>query len=481
MEHKLWIGGEWQESQKGERMPVINPATGSELAMVSKAAPEDVDRAVRQADASFKAGVWSRLTPGERSQTLWRWADLIEAESDSLAHLESENTGKPYQLVSRAEDLPFAVDNLRFFAAAARDIQGFSAGEYTQGYTSLLRRDPVGVVGQITPWNYPLVMAIWKAAPALAAGCSVVLKPAPGTPLTTLTAGRELSAEAGIPGRVFNVVNGGNTTGAALVDHSLVRMISLTGSTATGQRVMHSAATTLKRVQLELGGKAPLLVMEDADVETVAEKAAWAATYNSGQDCTAATRVYVPHAMKDSMQEALVSAMNAIQVGRPFDKEVEMGPLISATQQERVQGFVDRARAAGAKILTGGGPCPDFPDGYFFQPTLITEADQHSEILQQEVFGPVLTLSSYGSEAEAIHLANDVPYGLAASLWTHDLERALRISREMEFGTVWVNDHLVLCSETPHGGSKHSGFGKDLSLESMREYQMTRHIMIATP
>jgi betaine-aldehyde dehydrogenase len=480
MQHKLWIGGEWQESQKGERMGVINPATGSDLATVSKAGPEDVDRAVRQADASFKAGVWSRLTPGERSLILWRWADLIEAEADSLAQLESENTGKPYQRVSRAEDLPFAVDNLRFFAATARDIQGASAGEYTQGYTSLLRRDPVGVVGQITPWNYPLVMAIWKAAPALAAGCSVVLKPAPGTPLTTLRLA-ELSAQAGMPAGVFNVVTGGNTTGAALVDHSLVRMISLTGSTITGQQVMRSAATTLKRVQLELGGKAPLLVLEDADVETVAEKAAWAATYNSGQDCTAATRVYVPHAMHDSMQEALVSAMNAIQVGMPFDDEVEMGPLISTTQRERVQGFVDRAGAAGAKILTGGGPCQDFPDGYFFQPTLIAEADQHSEILQQEVFGPVLTLSSYGSEAEAIHLANDVAYGLAASLWTQDLDRALQISRQMEFGTVWINDHLVLCSETPHGGVKHSGFGKDLSLESMREYQITRHIMIATP
>ncbi len=479
MEHKLWIGGEWQESQKGERMRVINPATGSELATVSRAGPEDVDRAVRQADASFKAGVWSRLTPGERSQILWRWADLIEGEADSLAHLESENTGKPYQRVSRAEDLPFAVDNLRFFAAAARDIQGSSAGEYTQGYTSILRRDPVGVVGQITPWNYPLVMAIWKAAPALAAGCSVVLKPAPGTPLTTLRLA-ELSAQAGMPAGVFNVVTGGNTTGAALVDHSLVRMISLTGSTITGQQVMRSAATTLKRVQLELGGKAPLLVLEDADVETVAEKAAWAATYNSGQDCTAATRVYVPHGMKDSMQEALVSAMNAIQVGMPFDNEVDMGPLISATQRERVQGFVDRAGAAGAKILTGGGPYLDFPEGYFFQPTLIAEADQYSEIQQQEVFGPVLTLSSYGSEEEAIHLANDVPYGLAASLWTQDLDRALWISRQMEFGTVWINDHLVLCSEAPHGGVKHSGFGKDLSLESMREYQITRHIMIAT-
>jgi betaine-aldehyde dehydrogenase len=477
MQHKLWINGAWSESDGGSSMAIENPATGEQIAEVVDGSRADVDRAVRAAHEAFYDGRWSRKTPADRSLALFRLADLLDQRAEAFARVESENTGKPYQAVSLGGDIPFAVDNLRFFAAAARDTHGNRAGEYATGYTSIFRREPVGVVGQIAPWNYPLMMAAWKIGPALAAGCTIVLKPAPTTPLTTLMLG-ELIAEAGIPEGVVNIVTGGNATGQAIVEHPDVRMVSLTGSTNTGKKIMQTAADTLKRVHLELGGKAPFIIFDDADVELVASKATVAATLNTGQDCTAATRVYVDQARVGQVTEAIVESMRAVKIGAPFDEATEMGPFVSRAQRERVQSFIERARSSGAKVLTGGNVPGGFDRGYFFEPTVITDVDQRSEIVQSEVFGPVLTISTFREEDEALRLGNDVLYGLAASVWTNDIGRAMKFGSDLEFGTVWINDHLPLTSETPHGGFKQSGFGKDLSSEAVGDYQITKHVMI---
>ena len=351
------------------------------------------------------------------------------------------------------------------------------AGEYWPGYTSMYRRDPVGVVGQIAPWNYPLMMAIWKIGPALAAGCTTVFKPASLTPLTSLMLA-DIIKEAGIPDGVVNIITG-RKAGQLLVEHPDIRMISVTGSTEVGQTIMKTAANTIKRVHLELGGKAPVLVFEDADVDLVATKVALAGTINTGQDCTAATRVYVAESLRKKVEEALVEAVRNTKIGDPFADDTLIGPMISGGQRESVGGFVERAKKDGAKVLTGGRVPKDFQQGYYYEPTIIADANQKSEIIQSEVFGPVLTINSFKDEEEAIKLGNDVVYGLAASVFTKDVGRVMRVSELLEFGTVWVNDHIPLASETPHGGFKQSGFGKDLSAEAVGDYQVTKHVMIA--
>lgn len=477
MEYKLWIDGKWVDSKGRGTISVENPATGKKIAEVLDASAEDVNYAVETAKTAFYDGRWSRLTPAERSKALWKFADLLEKHAEEFAKVESENTGKPYKFVSLGADLPFSIDNLRFFSGAARDTHGNHAGEYMPGYTSIYRREPVGVVGQIAPWNYPLMMGVWKIGPALAAGCTTVFKPASITPLTSLMLG-ELIKEAGIPDGVVNIITG-RSAGRLLVEHPDIRLISVTGSTEVGQTIMKTAADTVKRVHLELGGKAPVLVFDDADVDVVAAKVALAGTINTGQDCTAATRVYVAEGLRKKVEEALVAAVRNTKVGDPFDDDTLIGPMISGGQRDSVIGFVERARKTGAKILTGGQIPKGFQQGYYYEPTIIADADQKSEIIQSEVFGPVITINSFKEEAEAVTLGNDVVYGLAASVFTKDVGRALRVSQQLEFGTVWVNDHIPLVSEAPHGGFKQSGFGKDLSAESVGDYLITKHVMVA--
>ena len=466
-------------SEGGRWIEVHSPATGELVGRVPDGTEADVDRAVAAARAAFRDGRWQRMALAARVATMERLGDLLDREADALARLETLQTGTTYKL-RRDSDLAFASDNLRFFATQIRNLEGKAAYEYSGAHTSFVRREPLGVVAQVSPWNYPLWMAIWKIGPALAAGNSIVLKPASATPLTTIRLA-ELALEAGLPAGVLNVVTGrGDVVGAALAGHMDVDLISLTGDTETGKRIQALAAANLKRVHLELGGKAPFIVCADADIEAAARGATAGALINGGQDCTAATRAYVQREVYDAFVARTAELFDTVRIGDPFDPATDLGTLISDAQVARVAGFVERAVAAGARVLVGGQrpDVPGFPDGAFYRPTLIVDCEQDSEIVQDEVFGPVLTVMPFDTLDTALTLANDTRYGLAASIWTRDVFAALEAARTLDFGHVQVNDHLMVTSEMPHGGFKQSGSGKDMSSYSFEEYTRVKHVML---
>ena len=450
---------------------IINPATGQVIREIADSTTKQVDEAISRALTAFTP--WSELTPGERSKKILDYADLLEKHADEICEVEVSETGKPWSTM-RDGEFPFGLDNLRFFAGAARSLDGTGAGSFNHGYTSLLVRKPVGVIGSISPWNFPFIMAIWKIGPALAAGNTVVIKPAPQTPSSTIKL-IELAKQIFAPGTI-EVILGDAEVAQQLVKDPRISMVSITGSSDSGRKVMQAASETTKRVHLELGGKAPVIVREDADLSQVAQAISLACTYNSGQDCTAATRIYAHHSVVKDLEKLMKQKMESIKVGDPKDKSSDIGPLISEKHRYLVHQKVQKAINDGATLITGGKVIDGI--GFYYTPTLLSDVKQDNSIIQTEVFGPVITITSVKDDEEAIKLANDSEYGLASSIWTKDVGKALEISKKIQAGVTWINDHLPIISEGPHGGVKGSGFGKDMSQESVLEYTTTHHIMI---
>ena len=471
-----YVAGRFRLGTSGESHDVVNPATGAVVASTDLAGAGDVDAAVAAAGAAYPD--WSRATPGERAAALNALAAVLAERAEEYAQIETAQSGKPIKL-TREFDVPGSIDNVSFYAGAARNLEGRASAEYDGLHTSLVRREPVGVVASIAPWNYPLQMAVWKVMPAIAAGNTIVLKPAELTPLTSLMLAEDCT-RAGVPDGVVNVLTGaGRVAGEAMLTHPDVRMCSFTGSTPVGQRVMELASRTVKRVHLELGGKAPFVVFDDADLEAAVQGAVAGALINTGQDCTAATRAYVQRPLYDAFVQGVADLMRSVRLGDPTDPSTDQGPLVSWRQRDSVAAYVERARGYGAKVVVGGrAPGGDLAVGAYYEPTLVVDVAQDSEIVQEELFGPVLVVLPFDNDDEGIALANDTPFGLAASAWTRDVVRSMRATREIQAGCVWVNDHIPIVSDMPHGGYKASGFGKDMSQYSFDEYTQVKHVSI---